>query len=317
MITAHQQMDHIQAHFAEFEHHTGYDSVEEYFVNIDKPDIYWRLCDDLGITPLGPYDDESAKSKATYAQFGPKWYPNTHTNAQGGDVSINMGELEKLELQLSFGINDDGDTLTDTQRHEVEAKVAALKTPDAQEPQPQQPQPQEEGWPIVDLTTDASDAAPAATPSQAQQPDLSQMIAQQIQQQLGQIQQPQQVSLEDVLKAIDPRDSDSALLLLDWLQQNSRLSVVATLSGGGGYLYHYSEPKGTSNQGYTPGSTQGGRMVDQAVQKAQEQGAKPRKTGMCDQCWSAVEQLDDGSVVLDDDTKSAVCSAGGTHSFNA
>lgn len=128
---------------------------------------------------------------------------------------------------------------------------------------------------------------------------------------------PPQASFSDALAEVNLRDSDAALAMYDWLVQTGRLQTVGTLTGGG-YLLHYSEPKGATKAGYTPGGTQGGRMVDQAVAKAKEAGIKPRQAGLCDQCFSAVVKLDDGSIVLDDASASAIChSTAGEHTFNA
>lgn len=113
--------------------------------------------------------------------------------------------------------------------------------------------------------------------------------------------QPQTFTFEDVLKQIDPRDSEAALAMLDWLLQNQRLHRVGVLDGGQGYLFVYSEPKGTSKAGYRPGATQGDRIVDAAVEQQRAHGTK-RKTGMCPHCLSAVVQLEgDEKIYLDDD----------------
>lgn len=114
------------------------------------------------------------------------------------------------------------------------------------------------------------------------------------------------------LSSIDPRDSEAALLMFDWLTKTGRLQTIGNLSGGG-YLLHYSEPKGTTKAGYTPGGTQGGRMVDAALEKATEAGAVPVKRGICGNCYSAVKIVDD--VVVSDSDDSPECSAGGAHEF--
>lgn len=47
------QIAHIKEHQAAFTDLTGYDDVDDYFAVYypEKPDIYIRLCDDLGLTP--------------------------------------------------------------------------------------------------------------------------------------------------------------------------------------------------------------------------------------------------------------------------
>ena len=122
----------------------------------------------------------------------------------------------------------------------------------------------------------------------------------------------QQMTFDDVLTQIDPRDSEAALAMFQWLVDNGRLSRIGMLDGGG-YLLHYSEPKGTTKAGYTPGATKGGRMVDAAVAKAKESGATKRQQSMCPKCFSVVTKAADGTVVLDGDNPDPTCAAGGAH----
>lgn len=212
-------------------------------------------------------------------------------------------ELETLEMALSFQMNpDDGSPLDAATQAKIEARIAELTGGGAA---PQQ--------------DDMVLGAPDGLDPIIDQNDLSGALAR-IQQQLAGITQgggiPQQaVTLESVLTNLDPRDSDAALALLDWLITNGRLQNIGTINGGG-YLWHYAEPKGSTKEGYMPGGTKGGRMVDEALQKAKESGATVRKTGMCDKCYSAVVQQDDGAIVLDDETADAACTNGGTHTFH-
>lgn len=122
-------------------------------------------------------------------------------------------------------------------------------------------------------------------------------------------------SFEDALAAVDPADSEAALAMLDFLLRTGRLGRVGVLDGGQGYLFMYQEPKGSTKQGYTPGATQGDRIVDQAVEKQRAAGAKPTKTGMCPKCMSVVKEGPGGVIVLDDPDAEgvAICSAGGDH----
>lgn len=106
-------------------------------------------------------------------------------------------------------------------------------------------------------------------------------------------------SVAELLSQIDPRDSEAALAMLDWLETYGRLNRVGTLYGGQGYMYVYKEPKGTTKAGYVPGGTQGGRLVDEAVDKARASGAKPKKTGLCTHCLTPV--WDDEGVIRKDD----------------
>lgn len=121
-------------------------------------------------------------------------------------------------------------------------------------------------------------------------------------------------SLDDLLSKIDPRDSESALKLFTWLWENHRFQVIGKLSGGG-YMLHYAEPKGTTQAGYMPGGTQGGRMVDEALARAKDNPAAA-KHGMCPQCMSAVKQvIETGQVLSDDGKDDPNCPAGGNHTF--
>ena len=206
------------------------------------------------------------------------------------EAGLSPSDHQRLMMQLQLGMEEDGSDLSDARRAEIEAQLGGpTKAPE------EQAEPANVGLPAGGLRD---------------------MIQQAVAQAIGQA-VPQAQSLEDVLLAIDPKDSDSALLLMEWLQGTGRLNVVATLNGKGGYLWHYQEPKGASKEGYTPGGTQGGRMVDAALQQTKESGGKPKRSGMCDKCWSAVELLDDGTIATDDDTHNAVCSQGGAHTFNA
>lgn len=126
--------------------------------------------------------------------------------------------------------------------------------------------------------------------------------------------QQQQLTIDDVLQQIDPRDSETALAMFQWLIDNGRLQNIGTINGGG-YLFHYAEPKGTSKAGYTPGKTQGGRMVDAAVAKAKESGATKRLQSMCPKCFSVVTKDAAGTVVLDGDNPDPTCPAGGSHTW--
>lgn len=119
-------------------------------------------------------------------------------------------------------------------------------------------------------------------------------------------------TFDDALSKVDPRDSDAALAMLDWLLRNQRLHRLGVLDGGG-YLFAYAEPKGASKQGYVPGATQGDRLVDQAVEAQRASGKTPAKKGLCSRCYSAVVQMEDGAVLLDDEQAPdrEHCAAGG------
>lgn len=125
-------------------------------------------------------------------------------------------------------------------------------------------------------------------------------------------------SIDDVLESIDPRDSDTALKLFNWLKDNSRLHRVATLEQGG-YLFLYQEPEGASRQGYTAGGTQGDRIVDDALEKAQATGGKPLK-GLCKHCLSSISQVGSSAPEAEQPrpgTNPTECSGngGGAHEF--
>lgn len=104
------------------------------------------------------------------------------------------------------------------------------------------------------------------------------------------------VDFKDVLDNLDPADSDAALLMLDWLLQNARLHRVGVLDGGQGYLFVYQEPQGSTKEGYRPGATQGGRIVDDTLAAQRESGAQPRQKGLCQYCFSGVEVDEHGTV---------------------
>lgn len=219
-------------------------------------------------------------------------------------MSSTISDVERAEMMLSLGMNDEGEPLSNEERATLEQFVADNKGPVTLESAANlEPT-------VGPIPSGESQNAGPVTPEAIQQ-----MIAAQLAQ-AGVGGAPQQQTVEQFLQGVDPRDSETALALLQYLFDTGRMNVVGTLNGGG-YMMHYSEPKGTSKAGYVPGGTQGGRMVDQAVEQAKASGAKPRKTGLCDKCWSAVEQQDDGIVVSDDDAKNPICSAGGDHTFNA
>lgn len=210
--------------------------------------------------------------------------------------TLSSTERETLEMALSFGMNPEtSEPLKPEERAAIEE---ILKGEDVDR---------------AELVPDATQAAAGSDD------DLAAQVAA-IQAQLNSLTTgggppgTQAFTFEDVLKQIDPRDSEASLAMFQWLVDNKRLSRVGTLDGGG-YLLHYTEPKGTSKAGYTPGGTKGGRMVDNALDKAKASGAKPANKGMCTKCYSVVTQEDDGSVVLDDGSGNAACSTGGTHDF--
>lgn len=211
-------------------------------------------------------------------------------NPKGSDMSNTINDRERLEMQLSLGMEEDGSTLTPERKAELEAQLAQFEQASEQ------------------ASTEVG--TQEVTQQQPQGPvtasDVQAMIAQAMQ---GVAASGSAPTFEELLLQVDPRDSDTALMMFEWLTATGRLQNIGTINGGG-YLFHYQEPKGSSKQGYTPGATKGGRMVDAAVEKARESGAKPRITGLCGKCMSAVEQLDDGSVVLDDETKNPVCAVG-------
>lgn len=125
-----------------------------------------------------------------------------------------------------------------------------------------------------------------------------------------------QITIEGVLEQIDPRDSETALKLFNWLRDNSRLHKVASLEQGG-YLFLYQEPEGSSKQGYVVGGTQGDRIVDDALEKAQASGPRAVK-GLCPKCFSPVAKVGDGPIEAESPkpgTNAAECAAGGEHEF--
>lgn len=127
-------------------------------------------------------------------------------------------------------------------------------------------------------------------------------------------------TLDEMLADIDPRDSDSALKLFNWLKDNARLHRVATLDQGG-YLFLYQEPEGSSRQGYVAGGTQGDRIVDDALEKAQASGTKSLK-GLCKHCFSAISQTGSSAPEAESPrpgTNPAECSGNGQgpHEFAA
>lgn len=219
-------------------------------------------------------------------------------------MAVTNDEQDRLEVQLSLGMDDDGSPLSDERRTQIQERLDWLKMGgDAI---------MQEG-PVADEIQKLKEHFPEQAPPQ----DLQALVQAEIARAMGgiaQSAQAPQMTFEDVLKQIDPRDSESALTMLDWLVQNGRLTNIGTINGGG-YIWHYAEPKGASKQGYTPGATKGGRMVDQAVEQAKASGAKPRNVGICDKCWSAVEKHDDGSVSLDGDPSATTCAQGGQHNF--
>jgi hypothetical protein len=214
-------------------------------------------------------------------------------------MSMNLSELETLEFALSMGMNPDtSEPLTADDRATIEARVAQLK-----------------GGNQNEVTSTSLGTQPEGEGGiAAQVAALAQQVAA-LAQGGGGGGQPQQVTFEDILAQIDPRDSNAALAMYQWLVDNKRFQRIGILDGGG-YILHYQEPKGTTKAGYTPGGTTGGRMVDAAVEKAKDAGVKPAHRGLCTKCFSAVVQEDDGTVTLDDGTANTVCSAGGTHDFH-
>lgn len=224
---------------------------------------------------------------------------------EGDSMSNTLNDVERAEMMLSLNMGEEGQPLTEEERAQLEQFVNDNKP--------------EEGVTVgqVDGNVGAQ-SVPQATPETGG--DIQSLIQAEIARAIGGLGQAAAQaavpSFEQVLKQIDPRDSDSALAMLDWLVENGRLQNIGTINGGG-YLWHYSEPKGSSKQGYTPGATKGGRMVDQAVEQAKASGAKPRKLGMCDKCWSAVEQHEDGSISLDGDPSATTCANGGSHTFKS
>lgn len=221
--------------------------------------------------------------------------PDQEHLPKGDGMSNTIDDVDKAEMMLSLGMNEAGEALSAEERATLEQFVATNK--------PNEPE-----------LISAGGIEPSTGPiPEESATGIAALVQAEIAKALGGG-GVQAQSFEDVLKRVDPRDSEAALAMFNWLADNGRFGIVGQLNGGG-YLLHYTEPKGTSKAGYSPGATQGGRMVDQAVQKAKDAGAKPRQTGMCDQCWSAVEKRDDGSVVTDG-TDDSVCPSGGAHTFN-
>lgn len=112
-------------------------------------------------------------------------------------------------------------------------------------------------------------------------------------------------SFEDTLAAVDPADSDAALAMLDFLLKTGRLGRVGVLDGGGGYLFMYQEPKGSTKQGYKPGATQGDRIVDEAVEAQRAAGNAPTKRGMCPNCYSVVKEVE--GTLVNEVTNDPIC----------
>lgn len=122
------------------------------------------------------------------------------------------------------------------------------------------------------------------------------------------------VTIDDVINALDPADSEVALKLYGWLVDTNRLRVIGTLAGGMGYIHQYVEPQGATKEGYVAGGTSGGRMVDEALAKAKASGS-PSRMGLCKDCISAVVMIDGGTIVTNDNERSAKCAGnrGGPH----
>jgi len=285
-----EQIAHIEQYLDRFHAHAGNDRtpaeyLHEYAYYKDG-DIYERLCSDLGIDPI------------------------ENPTPTGGD----MQQIDTLELQLSMNMDNDGSELTPERRAEIEAQIASLSGGDEQVHTVTTVQAEAEPWDPGNPALHGGDPAPHPTAAPSGDPVADQLAA--IQAQLAALSGGgggAPTSFDDVLSAIDPRDSETALAMFQWLADNGRFSIIGNLNGGG-YMLHYSEPKGTTKEGYTPGKTQGGRMVDQAVADAKAKGAKPKKQGMCGKCWSVVEQNDDGAVVNPTDG-SVDCPKGGPHDF--
>lgn len=164
-------------------------------------------------------------------------------------------------------------------------------------------------------------SGPPQGDTMTQAPELDPAIAQMIQTAVQNAipQASVEMTFDEILEQVDPRDSEAALAMLDWLLRNQRLHRLGVLDGDTGYLFAYREPKGSSKQGYAPGATQGDRIVDAAVDQQRQSGATALKKGMCPQCYSAVRLEKEGDVLLDDDTpgvERATCSATGeSHGF--
>lgn len=241
-------------------------------------------------------------------------------------AEVDTQEVARLESMIAFDIDENGGALTETKKAELEARLSILRG---------DPEADEEDAALRSLrggvTTELSrhvesDASrqPATPEFRGEKPEVVSAPAPgggveadmaEIRRQLAElasgVQQvttpPPTITLKDVLDNLDPRDSAAALALFNWLWDNKRFGVVGTLNGGG-YLLHYQEPQGTSQAGYIAGGTQGSRVVDAAVETLKESGATPVKRGMCPTCMSAVRELEDGTVVLDDDENpTSVC----------
>lgn len=128
--------------------------------------------------------------------------------------------------------------------------------------------------------------------------DISVELPQQAPQQIGRI------TIEDILEQLDPRDSETAIKMFDWLRDNARLQKVATLDEGG-YLFIYQEPKGSSREGWMAGGTQGDRIVDDAHKAAVESGALKTVKGLCRHCFSAISQAGDNPPLAENPTGGA------------
>lgn len=150
-------------------------------------------------------------------------------------------------------------------------------------------------------------------PTETQEDMMRRLIAEQ----LGGAQSgpagPTAETFDQMLAGIDPRDSETALKLFNWLRDNARLHKVATLDQGG-YLFLYQEPEGSSRQGYVAGGTQGDQIVDDALDKARASGTKVLK-GLCRKCFSPISQ-GDGPAEAESPrpgTNPAECPEGGQH----
>lgn len=257
----HQQLDHIFQHMPLFEHHTGCSGptgLVEYFANNignDKEDIYWRLCDDLGLAPQVEHTPDVIHATMLWPRTGPEWSP-----------LVESAWPEPKEAPV---------TTTQTDDDALETRVQSA---------------------VAKALESLMGGAPQA-------PDLT------------------QESFEHVLSRVDPADSEAALAMLDFLLKTGRLGRVGVLDNGGGYLFMYQEPKGSSKQGYVPGATKGDRIVDRAVEAQREAngGKPPAKRGVCKFCISAIAENEDGTVVLDGSTDphGAHCDASphGVHAF--
>ena len=133
-------------------------------------------------------------------------------------------------------------------------------------------------------------------------------------------QQARPASLDDALASIDPADSESALKLFNWLLKNGRLHKMGTLDGVG-FMMAYQEPKGSTREGWTHGGTEGDRIVEEAIEKAQANGA-PALRGLCPKCYSVVTQASPDEPPAAENPAEGedpkVCKAdGGTHDLSS